>query len=302
MPEDPDEARLPVGKVSRLTGLSPDVLRAWERRYGAVRPLRSEGGTRRYREADVKRLHLLKAAIDAGHRIGEVAGLESDELERRLEGSAGGLGGEAATPALAPVLEALERLDSTEAERLISHQMAALGPVRFAREFAAPLATAIGAGWETRRLCVASEHLGSALLRALLGSALRPTAAHRGAPVVVFGTPPGEHHEIGLLVAALTALGAGADPLYLGADLPIGELAGAAVTRQAAALAVSVVALDSPEAREQLLGLRAALPSEIELWAGGAASAELLKLEGVRTMTLDAIERRVELLRVRAGG
>ena len=70
--ETTDEVTFPVGAVSKLTGLSPHVLRAWERRYGVVEPLRSEGGTRRYRESDLEKLRLVKAAVDAGHRIGQV--------------------------------------------------------------------------------------------------------------------------------------------------------------------------------------------------------------------------------------
>src|SRR5262249_39099710 len=76
-----------LGAVARLTGLSQHVLRAWERRYGAVTPVRSPGGTRRYRESDVERLRLLRAAVAAGHPISEVAREDDDALARRLLGA-----------------------------------------------------------------------------------------------------------------------------------------------------------------------------------------------------------------------
>jgi hypothetical protein len=199
-------------------------------------------------------------------------------------------------------MEALRNLDGIAAERLISVQLAALGPSRFARQFALPLLGAIGEGWANERLCVASEHLGSALLRSLLGSALRPTAAQRGAPVVVFGTPPGERHEIGLLVAALIALGAGANPLYLGADLPIAELARAVVTTGAGALALSLVALDPDSARAALAALSETLPATVEIWVGGPRALDVELPERVQLVeTLTRLEQRVELLRMRSG-
>lgn len=292
-----DEATFSVGAAARLTGLSPDLLRAWERRYRVVEPVRSAGGTRRYRESDVEKLRLMKAVVDAGHRIGDVAGLSVDELRSRVSHDEVSF-----SDPVEATLRAVENLDALEAERLISTQLAALGAVRFAKQFALPLLVAIGDRWEARRLCVASEHLASALLRSLLGSALRPTAAHRHAPVVVFATLPGERHELGLLIAALTALGAGANPLYLGADLPASELSNAAVNAKAGAVALSVVVMSPDEAAEGIAELRESLPPELEIWAGGPGAEIAGGINGVvRIGTLDDLERRVEQLRLRSG-
>ena len=82
---EPLEMTYPLRTAARLTGLSPELLRAWERRYGAVRPGRTPGGSRRYTAADLERLRLLKEAVDAGHRIGEIAVLPAAELQRRVE-------------------------------------------------------------------------------------------------------------------------------------------------------------------------------------------------------------------------
>lgn len=289
-----EEETYAVGRVARLTGVSPDLLRAWERRYGAVRPVRTPGGTRRYRAEDIDRLRLLKAAVDAGHRIGEVARLSLEELERRVEPVAPTGGGP-----LRETLEALARLDGGAAEQLVSGQLAVLGPVRFAKEFALPLLGQIGEEWAQKRLCTASEHMGSALLRSLLGSSLRPTAAHRDAPRIVFGTLPGEHHDIGLLIAAVSTLGAGGHPIFLGADLPVDELVGAVRTAGAVALAVGAVAQPVEELERGLRELRAALPRNVEIWVGGPATTSLTPPEGVlRLDSLSRLEQRVELLRI----
>ena len=293
----PEEETYSVGRVARLTGVTPDVLRAWERRYGAVVPVRTPGGTRRYRSSDIERLRLLKGAIDAGHRIGEVATLPTEELERRVAPAT-----RQADGAVRETLEALDALDGAGAERLISGQLASLGPIRFAKEFALPLLEQIGSEWRAKRMCIASEHLGSALLRSLLGSSLRPTTAHRDAPLVVFATLPGEKHDLGLLIVALVALGAGANPVFLGADLPVEEIADAARKTGAAAVAISGVTQAAEELDAGLRQLRSALPSSVELWLGGMRAAEIEIPEGVQWLdALHRLEQRVELLRISRG-
>ena len=282
----------------RLTGLTPDLLRAWERRYAAVEPLRTGGGTRRYRATDIDRLRRLKAAVEAGHRIGDIATLEDSRLGALVEEP----GLEAPPAALAQTLAALERLDAVDAERQIALQLAALGPVRFGREFAVPLLSAIGEGWADRRLGVASEHLGSGLLRSLLGTALRPTASSAKAPCILFATLPGERHELGLLIAALVALGAGGNPLYLGPDLPVDEIVRAVEMAGASAVALSLVALPSADAATGLESLRAALAKEIDLWVGGARAETFDLPPGVDHIAdLGDLEHRVAMLNLREG-
>jgi MerR family transcriptional regulator, light-induced transcriptional regulator len=289
---DAVELTYALGAAARLTGLSPELLRAWERRYRVVEPLRSAGGTRRYRAADLERLRLVKAAVDAGHRIGQVARMEREELER--------LCGEprpAAGEGLRTILRAIEQLDGVEAQCLLSLRLSALGPVRFAHEVAGPLVEEIGERWASRRLGVASEHLATALLRSLLGAALQPTSVSARGPRVLFATPSGERHELGLQMAALTALGAGANPIYLGADLPIEELVRAAESSRPAAAALSVVTLSRIEAERAVDALRAGLRADVRLWLGGAGSTGLAPRVGVEVFgDLGALERRVHLL------
>ena len=97
-----DEPSYRIGAVCRMTGISQHVLRVWEKRYGVVEPLRSETGRRLYREGDINRLSMLKALVDRGHAIGSIADLDDDELERRVQQSAGVLrmGGTAERPTL----------------------------------------------------------------------------------------------------------------------------------------------------------------------------------------------------------
>jgi DNA-binding transcriptional MerR regulator/methylmalonyl-CoA mutase cobalamin-binding subunit len=287
-----NEPTYSLGAVARLTGLSPHVLRAWERRYGAVKPLRTPGGTRRYRESDVARLRQLRAAVQAGHSISEVANAPAGDLERRLEMSSA-----LPMPPLAPLLEAIEQLDAPTTERLLGAQLAALGPLRFVRTVASPLLHAIGTRWEAGQLCIASEHLASSILRSLLGGALRPTSAALQAPPVLFTTLPGEAHELGSLMAAVTTADAGGHPVFVGGNLPVAEIVDAADAVGAAAVAVGVCHLNGNNTAHALEALRAALPLRVELWVGGPA-AQALALPHQVSHVRDAgeLERKVALL------
>lgn len=283
------EMTYPLRTAARLTGLSAEVLRAWERRHDAVRPIRTQGGTRRYSAADLDRLRLLKAAVDAGHRIGQIAGLSPEELERHAAS-----GESRPERQLDPILEALDQLDDATASRLLSLQLSALGPAGFAREVALPLVQEIGQRWVGGRMGIAAEHLASGILRSLLGSALQPTASSLLGPRIVFGTPTDERHELGLLMAALTALGAGANPLYLGTELPVEDLLGAVEGSNAAALALSLVTIPAPQALRTIRALRGALPTHVPLWLGGLGAQGLAMPSRVeRIGSLEELEQRV---------
>jgi DNA-binding transcriptional MerR regulator len=84
-PIENSSTRYRIGAVARLTGISPDALRIWERRYAAVSPQRSPRGGRLYSAGDMERLRLMKQLVDAGDAIGEVAGLDTETLEDRLK-------------------------------------------------------------------------------------------------------------------------------------------------------------------------------------------------------------------------
>ena len=292
--EQIEELTYPLGSVVRLTGLTPDTLRAWERRYGVVVPLRTPGGTRRYRASDLERLRLVKAAVDAGHRISHVAHLDRDAL---LQITAAAPPPERLGPdPTDAVFDALSRLDADEVERRIALQLAALGPTRFARELAPTLLERIGSAWARGELCIAAEHLATSVLRSLLGASLRPSASTGNGSAVVFATLPGERHEMGLLAAAIIASSAGARVVYLGPDLPVDQIAYAAYTTEAGAVAISMVSQEPEQALSLLRSLRSVLPREVELWLGGALARSAHDVPGVDWLeSFEALEQRVKL-------
>ena len=137
-----------IGAVTRLTGLSADVVRVWERRYGAIRPQRSAAGTRLYSDADIARLRRLRQAVEKGHTISQAARLSDDELA--------GLTSEIAqaTDAASPYalvrerfLAAITQMDVVTADLEMS-RAATLFPARdLINQIVSPLLTEIGERW-----------------------------------------------------------------------------------------------------------------------------------------------------------
>lgn len=276
----------PIRAVTRMTGLSVDTLRAWERRYQAVRPGRSGRG-RRYVEADISRLRRLAELVRRGHAIGTIADLPDQQLDRLLEGA------EAFTPAAAqptvavldPLIDALDRYDLPAIEAAMNRYAVLLPPDELVFAVVVPLLREIGQRWQTGQLRAAQEHLVSGIVRTVIGGLLRTTARPDASPRVVFATPSGERHELGLLCAALLTAAAGHGVVYLGADLPADEIVHATAQAKADVL---VVSLTTPGAvsRRELKHLATAMP-DVPLWVGGAEAASLIAEAGGLARQID---------------
>lgn len=305
-------ATLGIGAVARRTGLSPDVLRVWERRYDAVEPLRTAGGTRLYSDAQVRRLEMLAVLVSRGHRIGRLARLGDDALAELFfeDAGAGRIAEDASSPnasslsasTTAPcqlierVLEALENVDSARVERLLMPVFLSLGVREFTLEVALPLLREVGDRWASGRLTIAAEHAAVAMLRTLLGGAIQRHPERDAAGRALFVTPPGQRHEFGVLAAALLASGAGVDAIYLGCEVPVDDVAS---TVRCTGSGIVVVGL-APEAGslEEALAyartLRDELPDTTDLWLGGGASKSVGRILGLPAFeSLEAFERHV---------
>ena len=242
----PAHDAFPLRTVAAITGLTPDLIRAWEKRYAVVAPVRGARGARLYSAADIAHLRLLARVVGAGRAIGDVAALSLAELEKLAVRPAPNGHGTESRGALAPredfvtqVLERLERFDHAAVSRLLGDAVIGLGVRRFVYEVVLPLVHRVGARWADGELSIAEEHLLTGMLRKLLASLTHARAGH-GGPLVL-ATPAGERHEIGLLLVALLGRDAGVDVVYLGVDLPAADIVTAAARARACAVGLSVV-------------------------------------------------------------
>ena len=283
------DASYPLRVATRVTGLKAELLRAWETRYGAIQPERTPGGSRRYSLRDLDRLRLLRDVVAAGHRIGRVAHLADAELAELLLDADG-----AGDDAVERILRAADGLDAPAVRDVLDVELERRGAADFATGFAIPLLVAVGDRWEEGRLSVSAEHLVSSLLRATLTDLVARAGAVAGRPELVLATPPGESHDLGTLVAAIVAAHAGARLSFLGADIPVADLAARVAGSGASVLVLGVVTLEPASAAASLRELRDLLPPSIRVWIGGAGIRGLEPIDGVeRLASLGQLEAHV---------
>ncbi len=300
---DVDPARMhPIQVVSRRTGLSPDVLRAWERRYGAVRPVRSSGSRRLYTEDDILRLDLLRRAIDAGRSIGQVARLSTAKLKRLVETdeastrrvperkapTATGRGPDPADH-LEACLRAVGDLDAASLEAAIGRASIAMGSIALIDRVLIPLMHHIGSRWEHGSLRIVHEHVASAVVRTFLGN-LALSRNPPTAPLLVGATPIGQHHEFGALTSLATAVTCGWNTAWLGGALPSSEIAAAVQSRRARAVALGLTFPDGdPSLARDLVALRRHVGDTPILVGGSAAVSYRSTLQEIEAHVLEGM-------------
>lgn len=314
---DPDEHRHPIKVVSRRTGLSPEVLRVWEKRYAVVEPGRTETGRRLYSDREIERLHMLRQATLLGRRIGEIASLDDAALaalvseDREANAAAprptlpDGATDPRAESYLQAALDAVRDLDAAALESILSRSMLSLGSEELIEQLLGPLARRIGEEWEGGGIEPYHEHLASVLVRQSLTALLAGGRSPHGAPTLIVTTPSGQRHEIGAVLAAAAALADGWSVIYLGPELPASDIARAAAQAGAAAVALSLVfPKEAPETDRILRELRHELGADMPLIVGGAAApsyAATLRRIGARLLP-DTRALRALLGELRDGG
>lgn len=269
------ESLYPIRAVAKITGLSVDTLRAWERRYQAVVPARTNRG-RQYGSDQVERLLLLSKLVQKGHAIGQVAPLANPELQDLLAQQPGRTAPETESQLelIAHILSAVEDFDAARARDELSRLAAILAPRDLVYRVAVPLMTEVGNRWHQGTMAVGQEHLISEILRNLFGSLMQLFRPAATSIKMVLATPSGESHEFGILAGAMLASMAGIEPIYLGPNLPAREIA-AVADRTGAKVVVLGITVPVSTTAEEVTALAAAMPKDAELWIGGASNLGL---------------------------
>lgn len=274
-----------IRRAAELAGVTPELLRAWERRYALVAPVRTEAGYRVYSDDDVRVLRGAKRLVEGGQSIAEVAQRPRDEILAAAAGTSLptlGVADEARKPLLpsdpfnlAPAIDeavtAISLFDQDRLEGALFRVMAlgVLPPDEVCEAFLLPLLKAIGDEWEAGRLSIAAEHFGSSIIRSKILRLIEHERAKAGAPAVVCACPAGEEHEGALLAFAVSASRSGMRVVYLGADTPADDIVRAAERTRATMVALSITRkLADPDVR--------VLVSVLEPWRIGAVGRHVL--------------------------
>jgi len=282
---------LSIRTVAKRTGLSAFVIRSWEKRYKLADPIRSAGGHRLYSEAEVERLILLSRAVKSGLSIGNIVHLPDSELIAMLAKSEapapGGLGPEfsdsVAQRLAAEMVEAVKEFNGRRLNRVLDEAKVGLGWQGLIEKVISPAAAEIGRLWQAGEMTIAQEHFFSAAVKIQLGSRVHGFAPLPNAPRIVVGTPAGQMHKLGAVLAANAAANMGWEVAYVGASVPAEELAGAVKKFGARALAIS---LTFPKGDPVLLGelhdLGRLVPEGTRIVVGGqAVDSYLSALEAI---------------------
>ena len=214
-----ETGRLRIGELSRRVGESPELLRAWETRYGLVNPERTPGGLRLYSEQDERRVRVMRHHINAGLSASEAARLAKLADQARAETE---------SITLADIDTALQSsfdaLDEPAAQAALDRLLITFELAQALAEVILPFLHRLGQRWAAAQASVAQEHFASNII----GGRLRSLAqgwGHGVGPPAVLACPPGELHELGLLSFGLVLRERGWRITYLGADTPLGEIA-----------------------------------------------------------------------------
>ena len=210
----------PIRTVSSLTGVNSITLRAWERRYGLIKPVRTPKGHRLYTQNDIDLIHQVLELLDKGISIGQVKEyLKSKNTETKKVTET-----DPWSNYQRRMLNAIVRFDTNALDRAYNDALSLYPIDMVTRKLILPLLKTLGERWVNQEGSVAEEHFFGAYLRNKMGARFHHHAGIQSGPLLVASCLPGEHHEVGLMLFCLSALNQGFRLVYLGADTPFSEL------------------------------------------------------------------------------
>src|SRR5436190_15215252 len=274
---------LNISAVEREAGLSKDVLRMWERRYGCPKPVRDDNGERRYSVAEVAKLRAIKRLMDVGLRPGKIIRHSLEELNALAEGKAVARRETVSPGAESEILELLSSHDAQALQNTLANLLMRQGLQRFVLETATSLNHAVGEAWMRGDLAVFEEHLYTEQLQVALRTGINAFPRQTGMPKVLLTTFPGEQHGLGLLMVEALLVPEGAQCISLGPQTPIEDIRRAALAHDVQVVALSFSgAFPVRQAGDGLAALRRQLPATVAIWAGGEMTRRIRKtLPGV---------------------
>jgi MerR family transcriptional regulator, light-induced transcriptional regulator len=274
------EGQVRIGELSRRVGVSPELLRAWELRYGLLRPTRSPGGFRLYSAADEERIARMRAYQNQGLSAAEAARLA---LQASPDES---VAPSVAAPDGRALADALERFDEPGAQEAFDEALAALSVEALLGDLVIPYLRELGERWESGTASVAQEHFASNFLRGRLLGLARGWGRGAG-PLAILACAPGELHDLPLIVFGLALRARGWRIAFLGPDTPLGTLADTTATLEPHVVVVSATSRHLlARVRDELGALARITPLAL---AGAGATAALAESVGATHLPDDPV-------------
>jgi MerR family transcriptional regulator, light-induced transcriptional regulator len=276
---------LRIGELSRRTGVKPDLLRAWERRYSLLEPERSAGGFRLYPASSIDRVTAMQEQLARGFSAAEAARLAVLEGDAPTRSAS-------IDSLVAELTDALEDYDEPLAQSVIDRMLSAFSVDAILRDAMLPFLHELGLRWERGEVSVAQEHFASSVIRGRLLGLARGWGAGSG-PVAILACPPGEEHDLGLLALGIVLHDRGWRVAYLGPDTPMETLAGAAARLSATVIVLAAVNAKRFEAATA--ALKHLAKSHQVAVAGPGASEGLAKRTGAVLLTGGPVDEAARL-------
>ena len=298
----------PIKVVVNKTGITAHVIRAWEKRYAAIEPGRTDTNRRLYCENDIYRLKLLAELTKAGHSIGTIAKLPTEDLEKLIDEIRGNgrsiLSDETRNmdSYLTGSLQAIEDLDEKRLEEILSRASVHLSQPELLQEVLVPMIKNIGDNWKNGSMRVYHEHLASSVIKTFLTNLRGAHKVEQNAPEIIIATPIGQMHELGALLVASSAASEGWKVTYLGSNLPAEEIAAAVQQNKPRALALSLVyPPDDPKVNVELSKLAKYMNKDTIIYVGGNSAESYSKaLSSIKAIVLfDLNTFRNQLVKIR---
>jgi MerR family transcriptional regulator, light-induced transcriptional regulator len=267
---------LSISAVERETGLSKDVLRKWEIRYGFPAPLRDNLGERSYPLEQVDRLRLIKRLMDAGMRPSRLVNESNETLNLMARDRPLGAVRPEAADRTQMLLELIRKPDPSRLRQRLQKELLRLGIHAFVMDMLTELNHAVGDAWSRGELGIQDEHMYTEAVQWLLRDATTLLNDSRARPRVLLTTLPEEQHGLGLLMLTCVLSARGAYCISLGTQIPVQNIVEAATAHQA-----DIVGLSFSNAYPQrritpaLAELSQRLPKDTEVWAGGEGCIRL---------------------------
>jgi MerR family transcriptional regulator, light-induced transcriptional regulator len=261
-----------ISELSRRVGVGAETLRAWERRYGVLRPRRTNGNTRLYSALDEARVRLMKRYIAEHVPVAQAAEMAMSAQLRLSAGCAGELPDHELRRGRQELASALAVFDETSADRTIQQLLGAYAATAVLRDVILPYLHDVGVAWEQNRISVVQEHFASHFLQARLHALARGWDRGLG-PRAVLAAAPGDYHTLGITCFGIALHRLGWRIVSLGAATPVEMIRVVAEATRASLVAVSasIVGLLEPHA-DALAELAQATPVVI----GGCAASPAL--------------------------